>query len=154
ISIVLVLVLVLVLDDRRPYTHRMADLSGADARRRLAELQRELASRARPVRVVPKRRFWHQRAADISLRILTLGGQKSYLTHYVTTLGHTIYVPDDFDAWPPGRAWEVLRHEAVHVRQFERYGWLAMVLVYGLLPLPLGLAYGRARLEWEAYTET
>jgi hypothetical protein len=42
----------------------------------------------------------------------------------------------------------------VHVRQFERWGWLVMILVYGVLPLPLGLAYGRARLEWEAYAET
>src|SRR5262245_48443867 len=127
---------------------------GPDARARLDALLAELASRRRPVRVVVKRRYWHQRAAAWALRAITLGGQNSYLSHYVTTLGHTIYVPDDFDDWPPGRAWEVLRHEAVHVRQFERFGWIGMVLLYGLLPLPLGLGYGRARLELEAYTET
>ena len=48
----------------------------------------------------------------------------------------------------------MLRHELVHVAQFERYGWVGMILLYGLLPLPAGLAYGRARLEWEAYRET
>jgi hypothetical protein len=63
-------------------------------------------------------------------------------------------VPDDFDAWHPDQAWQVLRHELVHVRQFERLGWVLMILVYGFFPLPAGLAWGRARLEWEAYTET
>lgn len=124
------------------------------ARERLRAFIDDLAARDAPVRVVKKTAFWHQRAADIALRIVTLGGMRSYLTHYVTTLGHTIYVPDDFDAWRPERALEILRHEAVHVRQFERYGWIGMVLLYGLLPLPMGLAYGRARLEWEAYAET
>jgi len=40
------------------------------------------------------------------------------------------------------------------VRQFERYGWLGMIFLYGFFPLPAGLAWGRARLEWEAYRET
>jgi hypothetical protein len=118
------------------------------------ELLRDLASRARPVRIVKKSGVWHQRAAAKVLYWLTLGGQRTYLTHYVTTLGHTIYVPDDWDDWTPGDAWRLLRHELVHVAQFERYGWFVMAIVYGLLPLPAGLAYGRARLEWEAYAET
>ena len=106
------------------------------------------------MRVTKKRLYWHQLAADRALRILTFGGQCTYLTDYVTTLGRTIYVPDDFFDLPPGQAWETLRHEAVHVRQFERIGWVGMVLLYGLLPLPFVFAYGRARLEMEAYTET
>ena len=129
-------------------------LHGADAKTKLDELLADFGRRPRPVRVVKKRLYWHQRFFDVALRVLTLGGQSAYLDHYVTTLGHTIYVPDDFEQWPPGRAWEVLRHEAVHVRQFERIGWAGMVVFYVLLPLPLGLAYGRARLELEAYTET
>jgi hypothetical protein len=122
--------------------------------RRLAKLIEEMSARPRPVRVVKKRDHWHQRAAARALWLLTFGGQRTYLSHYVTTLGHTIYVPDDFDAWHPDHAWEVLRHELVHVRQFERYGWLGMIFLYGFFPLPAGLAWGRARLEWEAYRET
>jgi hypothetical protein len=129
-------------------------LYGTVAKKKLDELLADFARRPRPVRVVKKRLYWHQRWADMALRMITLGGQNAYLAHYVTTLGHTIYVPDDFDEWSPGHAWEVLRHEAVHVRQFERFGWVGMVLLYGLLPLPMGLAYGRARLELEAYTES
>jgi hypothetical protein len=121
---------------------------------RLAALLASMSARDRPVRVVAKRDHWHQRAAAKALRLLTFGGQRTYLTSYVTTLGHTIYVPDDFDAWHPDQAWQVLRHELVHVQQFERLGWLGMVVVYGFLPLPAGLAWGRARLEWEGYRET
>src|SRR5438445_96941 len=90
---------------------------------RLAALIASMASLPRPVRVVKKAAHWHQRAASKALWALTFGGQRTYLSHYVTTLGHTIYVPDDFDAWHPDHAWQVLRHELVHVRQFERYGW-------------------------------
>ncbi len=93
-------------------------------------------------------------SAAWALWLLTFGGQRTYLTHYVTTLGHTIYVPDGFERRHPDRAWQVLRHEMVHVTQFERWGWPLMVLVYGFVPLPAFLAWGRARLEWEAYRET
>lgn len=113
-----------------------------------------LAAGPRPVRVVPKAGLWHQRVADVFLRAVTLGGQDRYLTDYVTTLGHTIYVPSGWEDVPALRRYVVLRHEVVHVRQFERWGVVGMVLLYGLLPLPVGLAWGRARLEWEAYAET
>lgn len=115
---------------------------------------RSLAARRRPVRVVTKRGVWHQALIDRVLRALTLGGQDRYLTEYVTTLGHTIYVPDGWERVPARERYKVLRHEAVHVAQFERYGWVGMALGYVLLPLPAGLAWCRARLEWEAYAET
>ena len=120
----------------------------------LQELLNDFTARPRPVQVVAKRGVWHPHLADKLLRFVTLGGQGRYLSHYVTTLGHTIYVPEDWGRIPPLERYVVLRHEAVHVRQFERWGWGAMVLIYGLFPLPIGLAWGRARLEWEAYAET
>jgi hypothetical protein len=120
----------------------------------LAHLLHDFAQRPKPIRVVKKSAYWHQRAAGMALFVITFGGQRTYVSHYVTTLGHTIYVPDDFDDWSPSHAIEILRHEAVHVSQFERYGWLGMVILYGMLPLPMGLAWFRARLEWEAYEET
>jgi len=124
------------------------------AERLLAELMRDLETRKKPVRVVEKSRFWHQRAAAKALWLVTLGGQNRYLTDYVTTLGHTIYVPDDWERRSAAARLETLRHEVVHVEQFETWGIPVMVLVYGLLPLPFGLAYGRARLEWQAYAES
>lgn len=88
------------------------------------------------------------------LRVLTLGRQSRYMTAFVTTLGATIYVPDTWPDWAASERYLILRHEAVHVGQFQRYGWPAMVVLYLLLPLPMGLAGGRAWLEWQAYAET
>ena len=48
----------------------------------------------------------------------------------------------------------LLRHERVHLRQRARMGDVAMAFVYLVPILPLGLAWGRARIEWEAYVET
>ena len=47
-----------------------------------------------------------------------------------------------------------MRHEAVHLAQFRRFGLLGMTFLYLLFPLPMGFAGGRAWIEWEAYRET
>jgi len=129
-------------------------LRGSERRAAYDRFVESLATRARPVRIVRKGEAAHQRFVDRALRILSFGGQTTYLTNYVTTLGHTIFVPDDWDRSEPGGRLAVLRHELVHIEQFERFGVLGMSILYGLLPLPIGLAYGRARLELEAYRET
>lgn len=115
---------------------------------------RSLAVRGRPVRIVLKSSAKHQRWVDRALRVLSLGGQDRYLTDYVTTLGHVIYVPDEWERWEHGHRLAILRHELIHVEQFERFGVLGMSLLYGLVPFPIGFAYVRARLELEAYRET
>lgn len=121
---------------------------------RYDELVAEMARRVPPVRLRDKSASATQRLIDRALRVLTLGGQDRYLTQYVTTLGATIWVPATWEQWSPRSRYKVLRHELVHVRQFERYTWVGMVLLYGFFPLPAGLAWGRAVLEWEAYAVT
>ncbi|MEO0324207.1 MAG: hypothetical protein AAF447_14700 [Myxococcota bacterium] len=116
----------------------------------VAELRREFPQ----LRVISKGEDPLSRAIDAALRVLTFGGQSAYMTRYVTTLGQTIYVPADWHARPARERYCVLRHEAVHLRQFRRFGWLGMSFLYLLPLLPLGLAWGRARLEWQAYAET
>jgi hypothetical protein len=104
--------------------------------------------------IVPKEGNALSRAIDVALRILTFGGQRNYLTLYHTVIGYTLYVPNSWTAMGDIDRVILLRHERVHLRQRRRYGFLGMAFVY-LVPLfPLGLAYGRARLEWEAYAET
>lgn len=88
------------------------------------------------------------------LRLGTLNGQKTYLTHYTTVLGKTIYVPTEWKSRAADDRYITLRHEAVHLRQVKRMGLVRMSLYYGLWFFPVGLAYGRARIEWEAYAET
>ena len=102
------------------------------------DLHAEYARLAENVRIVPKSGVWHQRAIHHLLRVVTLGAQSSYLDRYVTTMWHTVYVPDDWEARAIEERYATLRHELVHVRQFERWG-LVMAVAYLLLPLPLGL---------------
>ncbi|MEM9191130.1 MAG: hypothetical protein AAGF12_18250 [Myxococcota bacterium] len=76
------------------------------------------------------------------------------MTTYVTTLGQRIYLPAGWSKRGAASRLITMRHEAVHLRQFRRYTFVGMSLLYLLPIVPLGLAIGRARLEWEAYRET
>ena len=114
------------------------------------EIMREFPS----FRIRPKSTSGLQRAIDVALRVITLGGQHEYLTRYHTVLGYTLWVPSAWPQSPDEARYILLRHERVHLRQRRRYGMVGMTLLYLLPVLPLGLAYGRARIEWEAYTET
>lgn len=118
--------------------------------RYLAELREEIPG----LRVLDKADDPLSRLIDRALRVLTLGGQSAYMTRYVTTMGRSIYLPSGWRSRSPESRYVTLRHEAVHLRQFRRYGFVGTALLYLLPILPLGLAWGRARLEWEAYAET
>jgi hypothetical protein len=114
----------------------------------------ELAAEFPRFRIVPKRGNALSLAIDWALRIVTLGGQRQYLTRYHTVIGDTLYVPETWEAMGDIERVILLRHERVHLRQRRRYGGPLMTFLYLVPFLPLGLAYGRARIEWEAYTET
>lgn len=114
----------------------------------------ELRAEFPGLRVIEKRDDAFSRAIDRALRVITLGGQSGYMDRYVTTIGRRIYVPDGWRARSAESRYITLRHEAVHLRQFRRFTFLGMAFLYLLPIVPLGLAYGRARLEWEGYAET
>jgi hypothetical protein len=116
----------------------------------LAEIRAEFPR----FRIVPKSDSAFCRLLDVLLKVLTLGGQRRFVTHYHTVIGSTLYVPADWDRRPWQDKVVTLRHERVHLRQFRRYGRVGMTLLYLLPMFPVGLAWGRARLEWEAYAET
>jgi len=105
-------------------------------------------------RLVPKRGDRLSRLIDVALKFVTFGAQQTYLTHYHTVLGDTLYVPGSWESASDLQRAIILRHEWVHLRQRRRYGLPLMTFLYLLPFFPLGLAYGRARLEWEAYAET
>jgi hypothetical protein len=104
--------------------------------------------------VLPKRGDTLQRAIGLALAVVTLGGQRRYMTHYHTVLFGKLYVPDAWRTMGADARYILLRHERVHLRQQRRMGDLAMAFVYLVPILPLFLAWGRARIEWEAYVET
>lgn len=105
-------------------------------------------------RLVRKRESRLSKLIDVTLRLLTLGGQREYMSRYHTVIGDTLYVPEAWEMTPDIAKVITLRHERVHLRQRRRYGDIGMTFLYLLPFFPLGLAYGRARIEWEAYTET
>ncbi len=104
--------------------------------------------------IVPKRSRWLQRGISAALAAITLGGQRHYLTRYHTVLFGKLYVPDAWEAMADDDRYVLLRHERVHLRQLRRMGQVPMALVYLVPFFPLFLAWGRARIEWEAYVET
>jgi hypothetical protein len=118
--------------------------------RLLAEIRGEF----RDFEILPKRRSGLHRAISIGLVLVTLGGQRQYMTHYHTVLFGKLYVPDSWEAMSDEARYVLLRHERVHLQQRRRMGDFAMALAYLFFWLPFGLAWGRARIEWEAYVET
>lgn len=121
---------------------------------RLERIRRELDVEFPRFRIVDKRTSRLQRAIHLLLAIVTLGGQRVYLTRYHTVLFGTLWVPDAWHAMSDDDKYILLRHERVHLRQRARMGDVVMSFVYLVPFFPLFLAYGRARIEWEAYIET
>lgn len=119
-----------------------------------AELIRILVGEFPRFRIVYKSQSPWSKVIDLLLKIVTFGGQRAYLTRYFTVMGSTLYVPPTWDHMAELDRVILLRHERVHLRQRRRLTFLGMAFLYLIPILPLGLAYGRARLEWEAYTET
>jgi len=105
-------------------------------------------------RIVAKRDSALSKLIDLALKLVTFGGQRDYMTHYHTVLGNTLYTPASWEATPDLERVITLRHERVHLRQRRRLSFPVMAFVYMVPFFPVGLAYGRARLEWEAYEET
>lgn len=105
-------------------------------------------------RIVPKAKNALSIAIDAALRLLTLGAQRHYMTRYHTVIADTLYVPEAWSSMNDVARVILLRHERVHLRQRRRYGFLPFAALYLVPFFPLGLAWWRARFEWEAYRET
>jgi len=106
------------------------------------------------LRIIPKDESLFNRVIDRVLRILTFGKQNSYMTDFTTTLGNRIYVPYSWRYTSAAERYCTMRHEVVHVRQFRRFTWPGIALLYLLVPLPAVFAMGRAGIELEAYRES
>jgi hypothetical protein len=91
---------------------------------------------------------------DRILRGLTLGKQTRFMSEYHTVLGETLFLAPSWETMDDRARYVLLCHERVHLRQRRRYGSIIMTWLYLVPFVPMGLAYGRARIEWEAYAET
>lgn len=120
----------------------------------LARTLDELTAEFPRFRIVSKADSPLSRAIDLALKAVTLGRQSRFLTHYHTVIGDTLYVPPGWAQTADVHKVITLRHERIHLRQRRRLTTVGMAFCYLIPLLPLFLAYGRARLEWEAYRET
>jgi len=116
----------------------------------LAEIKAEFPG----FRLISKESSALQQLIAKALRLITVGKMDSYLSQYHTTLGQTIYVPAKWEHTSEDARYVTLCHERVHMRQFRRYTWPGMAILYLLVPLPMGFAYFRARFEMQAYAES
>lgn len=102
-------------------------------------------------RVIPKRKAPTQTFIHYFLAVITFGGMRRYLSDYQTTIGYRIYVTDDWDDLSFGSRYVTMCHEREHLRQFRKYTFVGMSLLYLLVPLPFGFAWFRAKFEKEGY---
>lgn len=75
---------------------------------------------------------------------------REFMDGYITTIGYTVYMPRDLFNTPEGT--DTLRHELVHVRQYDRFKLWFMVS-YLIFPLPVIFTM-RAYWEYQAYKES
>lgn len=104
--------------------------------------------------VLYKDSSWLMLAIDRFLRVITFGQMTKFLTHFTTTIGTRVYVTRE---WTKRSGWAkaaTLRHEQVHMRQRRYLGAVWYSLSYLFWVFPIGLAWGRCRLEREAYEES
>jgi hypothetical protein len=104
--------------------------------------------------ILPKKDSRLQRAIHVALAALTFGGQRVYSTRYYTVMFGKLWVPESWGTLPDLDRYVLLCHERVHLRQRRRMGDVTMAFVYLVPFFPIFFAYGRARIEWEAYVET
>lgn len=116
----------------------------------LADIRKEFPD----FKIVSKSDSWFMKVLSWLLLIVTFGSQKTFMTKFITTFGNTIYVPKDWESVPEVNRVGTLRHERVHLRQQVRYGRVLFTFLYLVPFFPLFFAYGRAKLEMEAYSET
>ena len=122
----------------------------AGVERLLAEISAEFPK----FRIVLKSESPLMHFIDRGLRAMTLGRQSRFMTEYHTVLGCILFVAPTWTAMDERDRIVLLRHERIHMRQSRRLGIVGMAFLYLIPFFPLGLAYGRARLEWEAYRES
>lgn len=112
------------------------------------------------VRIEPKHSKWYWRALDFLITIFTLGFVH-FNNDYHTTIGNRIGVAYSWEWMSDDEKYVILSHELEHVKQFKKAGfgnvWLGTVIAgfaYLFLPLPIGLAYFRMRMERAAFAQT
>lgn len=119
-----------------------------------ADLQRELRAEFPRYSTLWKKNIPLMRVIDVFLKVITLGMMSTFMTGYITTIGFTVYLPEQWASMTDEARTIVLRHERVHMRQRVKYGSVLFSFLYLFFPLPFVCAYFRMKFEQEAYAES
>lgn len=120
---------------------------------RYANVLEETKKEFSDFKLSPKSESRLMKAINTFLLIISFGKNKTFMDGFITTIGETVYTPSSWDAFPDIVKAVVIRHERMHMRQEKRYTLPLYYALYILIFFPIGLAYGRAKLEMEAYAE-
>jgi hypothetical protein len=74
---------------------------------------------------------------------------KEWLEYFTMTVGYTVYMPESFIGTPAG--YEILRHEAVHVKDYHKWKILYCLSYLFLMPV---VVTARAFWEFRGYVES
>jgi hypothetical protein len=108
----------------------------------------------------PKAYRWYWVALGKLMSIITLG-KVDFMNSFFTTIFNRIGVTPSWESLSYEDKYEVLLHEVEHMKQYTWAGfgniWLGQVIAgfgYLLFPLPIGLAWIRARMEMGGYAQS
>ena len=74
-----------------------------------------------------------------------------FMKYFWTTIGNTIYYPTNVVNPHSKKYNTTIKHELVHVAQYEKHGKLLFLFLYVFFPLPVFFSYYRWKFEREAY---
>lgn len=119
----------------------------------LPDLERRIGIEFPSYKRVSKEESGLMKLINFILRCLTFGQMKTFMTDFTTTLGYTVYTPLGWGMRSETSRAVTLRHERVHMRQRQKYGFFIFSFLY-LFVLPFGRAFYRTKFEKEAYEES
>lgn len=131
-----------------------------DTGSRMDKICVELKQEFPKLKMAHKRKVWFHWIYHFIIMTFTLGFNRNYIGRFTTTSKNRVDWSDKHheriqsgDAYALDRVWSTLRHERVHLRQFEKYGFILMAMAY-IHPPFIGLVYGRAMTEKPGYLES
>lgn len=105
-------------------------------------------------KIVKKTNSFFMKIIGFLLFLFSFGKNRSFMDLYTTTIGVTVYVPDNWNRWSDKSRVEILSHERIHMRQATKYGKLKFSFGYLFWPFPILWSSFRTKMEMEAYCES
>jgi hypothetical protein len=103
---------------------------------------------------------WYWRTLGVLVSLLTFG-KVDFMHRFFSTIVNRIGVPPRWDTMPPEAKYEILLHEVEHMKQYTAVGfgniWIGTIIAgigYLFLPLPVGFAWVRAKMEMGGYAQS